>query len=70
MKFFMDVYEHAPGYDPINIQHREYDGRQAPSDCTDAMKIAENYYTLKAMAVDIVMTDEQKRLIAKIEVKP
>lgn len=68
--FTMDVYENVPDQAPINIQHRVYQGREAPSNCADAMKIAENYYTQKAMAVDIIMSDQEGRLIAKIEVVP
>lgn len=68
--FYLDVYENVTDHDPINIQHRVYQGREAPSDCAAAMKIAENYYTQKAIAVDIIMSDQEGRLIAKIEVVP
>lgn len=68
--FYLDVYENVPDGDPINIQHREYSGFNAPSECTDAMKKALEYYRLKAMAIDIVMSDKEQRLIAKIELNP
>lgn len=70
MKFYLDVFENVPDQEPINIQHREYSGYGNASACSDAMKIAETYYTQKAMAVDILMSDEHNRLIATITVNP
>lgn len=65
MIFYMDVTEQG-----VNIQHRKYQGKEASSECTEAMLIAENYYTQKAKAVEIVMTNENGIMIAKLEVNP
>lgn len=61
MIYFMDITQHG-----INIQHREYD-RACP--CVDAMLVAREYYLKKNQAVEIIMTNEQKIIIAQIEVK-
>lgn len=65
MIFYMDVTEQG-----VNIQHRKYQGKEASSECTEAMLIAENYYTQKAKHVEIVMTDENNIILARIEVTP
>lgn len=65
MKFYMDVTENG-----VNIQHRKYEGREASSECTEAMVIAQKYYNEKTKSVEIVMTNEQGIIIATLVTKP
>lgn len=55
------------GDESILLQEREY---YSASECTDAMKIAYNYYHAKAQHVLIEMFNKLGYLIASLENKP